>query len=242
MSSVKEYQLLLMQLLIFLRALLFHIVSDGGSVAMLPHGGDEVAARPERSSPELLPDLRTPRQDLACRQALDLLRQVFGTIGGHALHQKMDVIPIGADFDERNLVTLGYLQAYLAQNSIHLLINHHTAVLRGTHQVVEQHRDVMVFVHEAHLHLRTHVPSVASSKQSAASCGESTQEIENIVAKGIPFATQHKPRLRFGAESHDSGHPYRHLLFQCSPEPKMGCGDLIGPGLEIGDQSAECFV
>ena len=122
-----------MQRLVSACVLLSHVIRHGLCVAMLSHRRDEVATRPERAAPQFLLDPRTAGEHLTRGQALDLLRELLRAVSRHALHQKadvvtksgrghrkVDVVTVGANLDEGDLVATRDLQTHLAQHRVHL--------------------------------------------------------------------------------------------------------------------------
>src|SRR5688572_3718071 len=88
----------------------------------------------------------TPLEHFSSHNALERLDDLGWTVSGHALHQKMNVIPIGANLQKANFVSLGDLQAYIPKRRVHLRVKDHTPIFGGADQMVEQDRDVVAFV------------------------------------------------------------------------------------------------
>ena len=93
-----QLDVLTMQLRIVLfTALLPHILADDGFIPMTTYCADEIAFGPQLATPQTLFDGRDAVQDLAGRETFDDLNDLRRTIAGHRLHQKMDMILVGAN-------------------------------------------------------------------------------------------------------------------------------------------------
>ena len=123
-----------------------HIVSNRVLVAVLSDRGDEKTVRPELAAPQLFLDVRTTRKHFARCDAFDGARNLGGAVSGNRLHQEMDVVAIGANFQKLDLITLLYLQAHVLERHVYGFIEHHATILGRTHQMVKQHTDIMTLV------------------------------------------------------------------------------------------------
>jgi hypothetical protein len=87
-----------MQLRIVLfTALLPHLVADDGFIPMMAYRTDEGAFGPQLTAPQTLFDGRDAVKDLAGRKTFDALDNLRRTVARHRLHQKMDMILVGAN-------------------------------------------------------------------------------------------------------------------------------------------------
>ena len=74
---------------------------------MLPNGADIVPITPELAAPQLLFDTGDTGKDFARGQTLDDPDNLGWAVGRYGLDEKMHVVPIGPNFDERDLIALG---------------------------------------------------------------------------------------------------------------------------------------
>ena len=163
---LKQLELLIMQLLVlFFPALLFDVLADHLLVAVLSNRADVIACGPQLATPQLLLHLWITRKDFSRRDALDDLHDPLWAVHRYRLHQKMDVVLVGANLQKRNLKAFADLDANLFELLIYFRCKYHTAVLGWTNDVVQQYRNVMALVDEA---------AHSSSILFAASCGELT--------------------------------------------------------------------
>jgi hypothetical protein len=139
-------------------ALILNIALDDVLVGVLPDGVHVKTTRPEIASPQDFLDLGTGIEDMLARKAFDNLGDVRGREYGDALDEEMDMILIGADLDETNLVALLDLQAHVFECFLDRLGKGLFSVFHGTNQMVEQECLVVtfddVFAHPMMLHLR----------------------------------------------------------------------------------------
>jgi hypothetical protein len=155
-----------MQLLIlFFPALLLDVLADHLFVAVLAYRAHVIAVRPELAAPQLLSHFWTARKDFSRRDALDDLHDPLWAVHRHRLHQKMDVVLVGANLQKGDLKAFADLYANLFEFLIYLRAKYHSTVLGWTNDVVQQYRNVMALVDEA---------AHSSSILFAASCGELT--------------------------------------------------------------------
>jgi len=117
---------------------------------------DEETARPEGTTPKLLLDRGNPSEHLATGNAFDRTRNLSRAHVRDTLHQKVDVVQIGADLDEGDFIARRDLKADVLENVIHLSCDDRTPILARTNNVVQQKRDIMAFV-DVLAHLATMV-------------------------------------------------------------------------------------
>ena len=79
---------------------------------------DEIAARPERPTPQLGFDGWHPPKARTGGHALHRLHDPGRTVRWHGLQQKMHMVVIRADLKQRALIALRDFEAYLFQDSI----------------------------------------------------------------------------------------------------------------------------
>jgi hypothetical protein len=129
-------------------ALLLNIVPDHLFVAVRPDGADKISIRPELAAPQVAFHFRAGFKDFSCRHALDDLDNLFRAVPRHTLHQKMHVIPVRANFQERNFVSFLNLGTDFFQFVIDGCAQHTTSVLSRAHDVIQQDGNIMVLVNE----------------------------------------------------------------------------------------------
>jgi hypothetical protein len=71
------------------------------------YGTDAIPFGPKFTTPQTLLDRRDAVKDLAGREAFDDLDNLGWALARHRLHQKMDVIFIGANLQESSFIPLG---------------------------------------------------------------------------------------------------------------------------------------
>ena len=93
-----QLDILTMQLRIGLfTALLPPILADDGFIPVTAYRTDEGAFGPQLAPPQTLFDGRDAVKDLAGRETFDDLDDLRRTVARHRLHQKMDMILVGAN-------------------------------------------------------------------------------------------------------------------------------------------------
>jgi len=127
--------------------LLFDICGDGFLAAVFPYRACEIAIRPELASPKLLLNLRTASKDLSCRQAFYRRDYLCHAVPWNRLHEEMNVVLVGADFQEFHLIALLNLYAYLFYRRVHVLIENGTSVLCRKDQMIYKYRNIVAFVY-----------------------------------------------------------------------------------------------
>ena len=138
-----------MQLDIFLGSPLFrHIFANLILTAMLPNGTDIVTSGPKRPAPQLFLHARRAAKDFTGRQTLDDPDNLRRAVTRHRLHQKMHLISIGTDLKKTDLVASGNVQADGPQDLIDFRPHDDASIFRGTHDVIQQDRNAMLFVDE----------------------------------------------------------------------------------------------
>ena len=78
-------------------ALLPPILADDGFIPVTAYRTDEGAFGPQLAPPQTLFDGRDAVKDLAGREPFDDLDDLRRTVARHRLHQKMDMILVGAN-------------------------------------------------------------------------------------------------------------------------------------------------
>lgn len=151
----EEGEIFLLKLLVLsLFPLILDVLFNHIFVPVLAHRADEVPVRPKLPAPQLLLDLRARREDLPRRDALYQLHYLLRAVHRYRLHQKMHVVFVRPDLQKRNLIPLADFQTNFFQLLINRRRKNGSAVLRRTHDVIHQDRDVMTFVDEpAHSHI-----------------------------------------------------------------------------------------
>lgn len=133
------------------------VLLDGGLATIPPDGVDEGPVSPELCTPELLLELGFPEEHLPGGDALDQTNNRGRWVGRNRLDEEVDVILVGPDLEEVELVPLLELQTDVFE----LLVDgggveDHPSVLGNTDEVVEQDGDVMTLVK-----IDTHLSSVS---------------------------------------------------------------------------------
>lgn len=134
------------------------LLSDIGAycvfIPMLAYGTGKVSVCPKFSTPKLLLYLGAPLEYLPCRNTLDDRYCSAYAVRWDALHEKMHMIVICANFQEFHLITLLNLYAHLLHHFIYILIKYCPSVLCGKHQMIDKHRNGMALMNIfAHLHI-----------------------------------------------------------------------------------------
>ena len=106
---------------------------------MTPNCVDIVPFGPELTTPELLFHLRVKLEDLLGRDAFDRLNNFARTHRWNALNQKMNMIFVGANFNELNLIPLRYLKADLLQALVYCLTKYNSAIFRRAYKMVQKY-------------------------------------------------------------------------------------------------------
>jgi hypothetical protein len=100
-----QLDVLAMQLrLVLFTTLLSHILADDGFIPMTAYRTDEGAFGPQLAPPQTLFDGRDAVKDLAGRETFDDLDNLSRTVARHRLHQKMDMIFVGANLSKDYLI------------------------------------------------------------------------------------------------------------------------------------------
>ena len=79
-------------------ALLLHILANDFFIPMTADRTDKIAFGPKLAPPQTFFDGRNAVKDLTSREAFDDLDNLGRAIARHRLHQKMDLILVGANF------------------------------------------------------------------------------------------------------------------------------------------------
>jgi len=84
-------------------------------------------------------------------ETLDDPDELARAIGRNRLHEEVHVVPVGPNFEKRDVVPGGNLQTNILEGGVHLGRAHRPAVLHGTDEVVEQDGGIVapmdVFAH-----------------------------------------------------------------------------------------------
>jgi hypothetical protein len=118
--------------------LLLDILFDDLFVPILTHGICVESACPELSAPEHLFDLRMGTENLFCGDTLDDLCYCGGGHCGNTLNEEMDMIFIGPNLDEMDLVTFCYPHAHLFEGTLHRFRENLSPILGRAYHVVEK--------------------------------------------------------------------------------------------------------
>ena len=139
-----------MQLLIFLfPSLLLYILAYHLLVPMLPDRAYIISIRPQLPSPQPLLYFRARSKYFSRRYTLYDLHYLFRTVHRHTLHQKMDVVFVGPDLKECDLIPVANSQADLFEFLVYFGAKYNSSVLRRTDYVIKKYRYVMALVNEA---------------------------------------------------------------------------------------------
>ena len=108
-------------------------------IPMTPNCVDIVPFGPELTPQKLLFHLRIKLENLLRRDAFDRLNDLARTHRWNTLDQEMNMIFVGANFNEFNLIALPYLKAYLLQALIYCLTKNNSAIFRRAYKVVQKY-------------------------------------------------------------------------------------------------------
>ena len=126
-----------MQLLIGLfGALLLDILANDFFAPMTANGADKIAFRPQFATPQALFDRRHALKNLPRGQTFDRLHNLRRAIRWHRLDQKMDMIFVGTNLDQDNVIALGDLQTDVFECRVDRLVKDDAAILGRTHEMV----------------------------------------------------------------------------------------------------------
>jgi hypothetical protein len=130
----------------FFTALLPDLCANDGFIPMTTYGTDAIPFRPQFATPQTLFDCRDAVQDLAGREAFDDLDHLGWALVRHRLHQKMDMIFLRANLQKGYVIPLGDVSADVSEYGVDFWIKDDPAILRRTHDMVKQGRDVVPFM------------------------------------------------------------------------------------------------
>ncbi len=139
--------------------------------AMTTYGTNVISVRPEFSSPEVLFDRRHSEEDLSGCNAFERPDNLGRAVRWNGLNEEVNVISIGADFQESEVIAHGNLKTNIPERLIHVCREDCPPVLCGAHDMVQQHGDVV-----AAMDVLTHTPSIPYAARQAA--GNLPEEIE----------------------------------------------------------------
>ena len=105
-----------MQLRILFFPLVLKVLLYDLFIGILPYGIHIISARPEPTAPEHLLDLRMKAENFPGRDALHCSDYFLRGVHRYTLYQKMDMVPVQANFQEMNLVTLLDLKTNLFES------------------------------------------------------------------------------------------------------------------------------
>ena len=160
----------------FLAPLFFDVFADSHLVALLANGSRIIAVRPEFSTPQLLFDMWTPKENLPSCDALDELGQSRDAVAWNRLDKKMHMIFVCSNLQKDHGIAFLNLKTYIPQSFIHLWIKNYPAVLRWTSEMIQQNRNIMTFMD---IPAHTTIISPGRSKLRGIKPGE----IKNITQK-----------------------------------------------------------
>jgi len=162
----EQPELLRMELgILFLPPLRRNVPLDLTLAPVAADRADVVPIRPELPAPQVLLHGRHPAEHLASRQTLDDSDQLGRTVRRDRLHEKVHVIPVRPNLEERNLIPRGNLQADVPEHLVDLRREHRPPVLGRTDDMVQEDGHIV-----AAADVLTHTPSL--SQPDAASRGE----------------------------------------------------------------------
>jgi len=127
-------------------ALLPHIFANDGFIPMTAYGTDEIPFGPKLASPQTLFDGGDAVEDLTGRETFDDLDDLRRAITRHRLHEKLDMLLIGPNFSKGDFIPLGDVSTDLFQHRVDFCGKDDAAILRRTHDVGKQGRDVVPFM------------------------------------------------------------------------------------------------
>jgi hypothetical protein len=97
----------------------------------------------QNAPPGRLLDRRHPGNNFAGGETLDDVHDLRGAIRGHRLHEKMPMGGVCPALYTDDLVPFGDVQADLCEHCSNCRAHHDPSILRRTHNMVKQGRDVM---------------------------------------------------------------------------------------------------
>ena len=106
---------------------------------------------------------------MSAGDAFDGLNDLSGGCCGDALYEKVDVVAVGANFDEVDFISLLYFKTGLGECFDHTVGQHFSSVLHWTYDVMQQTGFVvalgdMAVFHSTNIHL-TSLPSQQAARQ-----------------------------------------------------------------------------
>lgn len=135
-----------MQLRILFFPLVLKVLLYDLFIGILPYGIHIISARPEPTAPEHLLDLRMKAENFPGRDALHCSDYFLRGVHRYTLYQKMDMVPVQANFQEMNLVTLLDLKTNLFESLRNGIAQHFSPIFDRTDKMVQKQAFVMTLV------------------------------------------------------------------------------------------------
>ena len=130
----------------FFTALLPDILANGFFIPVTAYGTDKIAFGPKLAPPQTLFDGRDAVKDLTSRETFDDLDNLGRAIARYRLHQKMDMILVGTNFSKGYCIPFSDVSADVFQHGVDFRVKDDPSILRRTHDMVNQGRDVVPFM------------------------------------------------------------------------------------------------
>ena len=128
-------------------ALISDVLCNAAFISMSADCGGKVSIRPKFAAPQLLLDMRTPFEYLACRQTLDQGDNLSHAVGRNRLNQEVNMVFICTYFQKLQLVALFNFKTNLLNFLIHQIIEYHTTVFRRKYQMIQQYRYIVTLMY-----------------------------------------------------------------------------------------------
>ncbi len=146
-----------MYLFIFRFSLVLKVFFDYLLIGILPYRIYVIPTCPEFAAPKHLLYLGMKPENLLCCNALDRPYYLFWSIRGNALYQKMNMVPIKADLQKIDLVSLFYPKTDLPESRCNIIRQNLSPVFDRTNKMIKQQALVMTFVNMiTHTHKNTY--------------------------------------------------------------------------------------
>jgi hypothetical protein len=126
--------------------LLPHVVANDCFIPVTSYGTNAIPLGPKFATPQTLFDGRDALQDLASRETFDELDNRGRTRARHGLYEKMDMIVVGTNFSQDDRIPFRDVSADLFQHSVDFRVKDNAAILRRTHDMVKQGRNIVSFM------------------------------------------------------------------------------------------------
>ena len=147
--------------------MVFDIVSYDCFCCVQTDGVNVVTFRPELSTPQHLFDLWILFENSSCRDAFDRLHDVLGRCCGDGLYEYVDVISVGANFDEVDIIATLYSKTGFRERFDHTVGQYFSSILYGTYDVIQQAGFVVTLCDMTVIHA-TNIHWIALTSQQAA--------------------------------------------------------------------------